>query len=96
MQANQRTAERSAVSLETLMRVDGKDIPCRLKNISMSGAQIHSNHTPGHEMQVSLLFDPFGSILGEVAWSRKGFSGIKFVDSPESISHILMGLAIYA
>lgn len=96
MNIDQRTETRTANALEAVVRMNGEMISCRLKDISTKGAKISSVSPLITGAKISLMLDPFGSILGEVAWNFENTSGIKFNDRPEIIETVLLGLASYA
>ena len=96
MSIDQRTEMRTATAIEAVVYINGEMVPCRLKDISSKGAKINSVSPLLSGAKMSLSLDPFGSILGEVAWSSENTSGIKFNDRPEIIESVLLGLASYA
>lgn len=96
MHDDHRREQRSAMALEAAIHIDGEMLPCRLKNISHTGAQFSTTPPTLKGAHVSLLIEPFGSVLGEVVWNSEDASGMKFTDRQEAVEEVLLGLATYA
>lgn len=87
---------RSESALEGCVTLEGVTHACRVKNISFKGAQLRSDVLVTKDTKVSLVIEPFGSILGRVAWNSKNTFGIEFKDRPQVIEDVIMGLASYS
>ncbi len=92
----ERREARANASFEALLRCKEFERPCRLIDISTRGARVRIKPAPAKGTAISLLLEPFGSILADTAWVRGETVGLRFNDKPEEIGTILMGLAIYA
>ncbi len=92
----ERGEARANASFEALLRCKEFERPCRLIDISTRGARVSIKSAPAKGTEISLLLEPFGSILADTAWVRGESVGLRFNDNPEEIGTILMGLAIYA
>lgn len=86
---------RAEVSFEASLSVNGKTGECRIRNISSGGAQIATRMPVGRGDAVLLTIGPMGDVDGTVAWVGKGSVGIKFASDIETISDLLMAVAVY-
>ena len=63
---------------------------CIILDLSLGGAKIKTTHAPipAHQV-VTLVIDRFGALRAEVAWSRMGHMGLRFIDAPDHVAHVV-------
>ncbi|HUZ74791.1 MAG TPA: PilZ domain-containing protein [Stellaceae bacterium] len=72
-------------------RVETRDGPCEciILDLSLGGAKLRGNTAVAAKQVVTLVIDRFGALRAEVVWSRLNYLGLRFVDTPDQIAHIL-------
>lgn len=81
----QREHLRSTVLWSGEVACDGTITPCRILNVSPSGAKVRIERSfdPGTEASISC--SRFGDVLVQVVWSKDGNMGLRFQESPRRI-----------
>ena len=74
-----------AARIETL---DGPS-ECIILDLSLGGAKVRSPAPVKAKETVTLVIDRFGALNAEVMWARSGRMGLRFVDAPDQIAHII-------
>ncbi len=73
-------------------RVESRAGPaeCIILDLSLGGAKLKTAAppVPPHQI-VTLVIDRFGALRAEVAWSRLGHMGLRFIDPPDHIAHVV-------
>ncbi|NQV56838.1 MAG: PilZ domain-containing protein [Rhodospirillales bacterium] len=95
MTADKRQHERHSVLRNAILRIDDKDIGCRIIDISVGGARVQSDRDCKTGSTASIVLENFGEFPGTVAWSRDKICGIKFTGDQSAIAESLMGIATY-
>lgn len=93
MDHDRREAERSPASIKAAVKTDGNQHPCRLKNISVTGAQVTLDATLKEGTVLSLVISPYAPINGTVMWQQAKAVGIRFNDDVHAIEEVLLGLS---
>lgn len=89
-QADRRQHKRKPVLWSA--RVESRQGPsdCIILDLSLGGAKIKTAATPVPAHQtVTLVIDRFGALRAEVVWSRLGHMGLRFIDAPDQIAHVV-------
>lgn len=88
-------AERRRHKRKTVLwsaRVESRQGPsdCFILDLSLGGAKIKTAGAPvpAHQV-VTLVIDRFGALRAEVVWSRMGHMGLRFIDAPDHIAHVV-------
>ena len=103
MEHDRRNDARAPTFIEASVTLDGHDHPCRLKNISASGAQIAldaaldaaRNAAVAEGCALALVIQPFAPINATVMWRKAQALGIKFSDDATNIEDVLLGLSAH-
>lgn len=72
-------------------RIETREGPCDciILDLSLGGAKLRSAAPVAAQQTVTLVIDRFGALHAEVIWARSGRMGLRFVDAPDQIAHIL-------
>lgn len=62
---------------------------CIILDLSLGGAKVRAGAKVAANQVVTLVIDRFGALRAEVVWSRSSRLGLRFVDAPDHIAHIL-------
>ncbi|MFL9842041.1 PilZ domain-containing protein [Sphingomonas sp. ST-64] len=76
--ASQRTAARDSLFLAATLRIDGTDVPVRVRNLSPGGlmAEYAARVTNGTPVEINVR--GIGWTPGRIAWSAEGRIGVAF------------------
>ncbi|HZT51090.1 MAG TPA: PilZ domain-containing protein [Stellaceae bacterium] len=74
-------------------RIETQDGPsdCIILDLSLGGAKLRSAAEVAAQDMITLVIDRFGALNAEVMWARSGKMGVRFVDAPDQIAHIIGG-----
>jgi hypothetical protein len=72
-------------------RVETRNGPadCVILDLSLGGAKLRAPVAVSAKQPVMLVIDRFGALRAEVVWARRGHMGLRFVDAPEQVAHII-------
>jgi hypothetical protein len=72
-------------------RIETRDGACEciILDLSLGGAKLRSAAEVAKQQMVTLVIDRFGALNAEVMWARSGRMGLRFVDEPDQIAHII-------
>ncbi|HXQ50955.1 MAG TPA: PilZ domain-containing protein [Stellaceae bacterium] len=72
-------------------RVETRNGPadCIILDLSLGGAKLRAPVEVSANQPVMLVIDRFGALRAEVVWARKGHMGLRFVDAPETVAHVI-------
>jgi hypothetical protein len=72
-------------------RIETREGPCEciILDLSLGGAKVRSPASVVKEQMVTLVIDRFGALNAQVIWARSGKLGLRFVDQPDQIAHVL-------
>ena len=72
-------------------RIETRDGPgeCIILDLSLGGAKLRSSASVAVRDEVMLVIDRFGALNAEVMWARSGKMGLRFIDAPDQIAHII-------
>lgn len=90
-----RQHDRQESSLQTILIAEETNFHCRLVNISVSGARIHSSRRFRAGDRLQLAIQPFGIFPCEIVWQKELECGIKFLVSAEQVAPVLAAMAVY-
>jgi PilZ domain len=69
---------RWATAWPAVLYAANASIPCKVENVSMTGAQLFVDAIPLDDTNVSLAIETFDSIVARIAWRRRERVGIQF------------------
>lgn len=99
MVENQLTSRRQDARYPSLLNArlsHGDQIfQCRLKNISVGGAMVELDREIDTKDAVTLNLGSFGEFACEIIWKNKSRLGLTFLDRPEQMAEVIMGIAVY-
>lgn len=93
MNSDRREAQRSSLSIVATICIDGTSRPCRLRNISATGAQVALESPVDEGTEVILEIENYGFVKGRAVWRGSKDLGIKFDDESKTVENILLGLS---
>ena len=67
----------------------GPTTECIILDLSLGGAKLRGPAQVTAKQIVTLVIDRFGALRAEVIWARSGHLGLRFVDAPDQIAHII-------
>jgi hypothetical protein len=72
-------------------RIETRDGPndCIILDLSAGGAKLRSAAVVTVRDTVTLVIDRFGALNAEVMWARSGKLGLRFLDAPDQVAHII-------
>jgi len=71
-------------------------LDCRVKNISAGGVLVEIDEKGEPPSNLTLQLGSFGEFSCELAWKSTTRVGLKFLESPEKMAQVIMGIATYA
>ena len=90
MAAERRRHKRKAVLWSARIESAIGTADCIILDLSLGGAKIKTAHAPLPARHVvTLVIDRFGALRAEVAWSRMGHMGLRFIDAPDHVAHVV-------
>lgn len=95
MQKRKHTRKPVAFASEILF--DGRDVPCKIINISVGGAKlkIEQERENNYPQAAVLDISPFGRFTITVIWQSGEHMGVKFHDTPDKMAEVLIAMAVY-
>lgn len=76
----------------TVVAPDGYQYQCTILDISEWGARVESEFSPVPIMKMKLQCYRFGSISGNVVWTRGKTAGIRFDVAPAEVAAVLKSI----
>jgi len=90
MGAERRRHRRKAVLWSARVETRSGPSDCIILDLSLGGAKVKATGTSVPARQVvTLVIDRFGALRAEVVWSRMGHMGLRFIDAPDHIAHVV-------
>ena len=84
-----RRSRRWHVTWPAVVAYGDQQYPCTILDISEWGARIESLFSPLLRMPMRLQCDKFGSLVGELIWTRGKMAGMRFHISPAEVVRLL-------
>jgi hypothetical protein len=88
---DRRAHKRKAVLWSARIETNSGPCDCIILDLSLGGAKLRTTAEAMSRQHVTLVIDRFGALRAEVMWARRGHMGVRFIDAPDQIAHVVGG-----
>mgnify|MGYP001240079539 CR=1 FL=1 len=89
---DRRCVRRWNVMWPATLKLDGRDYPCTILDLSEFGARIEAHGVQYAPVRVELSSERFGALAGYFRWAQGAYAGLQFEAAAEAVMQVLKPL----